>query len=214
MKIPTFKTWHDAWFELITQEIATPGSVVGKPLHFKIRINSCKLRPQQAAYTKTKLAMFDRQYILPGEMEKVIDLLNTQDEPVVYNFKKHGKNCLSHIEFFKTASGLKADVEANITNLASQGLVDFIKIQSILFEIRRATGFSMDITFHSNKITSEKVMLMPIHHVFASAILKYKTSKHVELLANALAKSKDTSYHRYQRMLRNIEKAREDGITG
>lgn len=210
MKAPTFITWHDAWQTLITQEIATPGSVVGKPLHFKIRINSCKLRPSMAAYTKTKLDMFDRQYIIPGEMGRVIDQLNTQDGPVIYDFKKHGKNCLSHIEFFKTASGLKVDVEANITNLASQGLIDFIKIQSILFEIRRQTGFALDITFHTKKVTSEKVMLMPIHHVFASAILKYKTSKHVELLANALAKSKDTSYHRYQRMLKNIKRAEDE----
>lgn len=213
MKIQTFATWHEAWFDLISREIATPGSVVGKPLHFKIRINSCKLRPSMAAYTKTKLAMFDRQYIIPGEMERVIEQLNTHDEPVVYDFKQHGKNCLSRIEFVKTASGLKVDVEANITNLASQGLIDFIKIQSILFEISRATGFAMDLTFHSKKISSEKVMLMPIHHVFASAILKYKTSRHVELLANALAKSKDTSYHRYQRMLKNIKRAQEDGIT-
>lgn len=211
MKIQTFATWHEAWFDLISREIATPGAIVGKPLNFNVRINSCKLRPSQAAYTKTKLAMFDRQYIIPGEMGRVIEQLNTQDGPVIYDFNKHGKNCLTSIEFFKTSSGLKVDVNAKLTNLASQGLIDFIKIQSILFEIQRATGFQMHITFHSEKITSERVMLMPIHHVFESAILKNKESKHVALLAGALKKSKDTSYHRYARMIKNIERSKDEG---
>lgn len=210
MTTRTFNTWHQAWFDLITEEIKTPGSVVGKPLDFNVRINSCKLRPQMAAYTKTKLAMFDRQYVIPGEMGEVVHQLNTQDEPVLYHFKEHGKNCLSGIEFVKTSRGLKVDVRANLTNLASQGLIDFIKIQSILFEITRATGFSLDLTFHTAKVTSERVMLMPIHHVFESPILKYKESRHVEFLARALSKSNDVKYHRYARMLKNIERAKEE----
>lgn len=191
----TADNWYDAWYKLhecfaknpeasIDQRFAT--RAVSFDNKITISTNDIAgLSHELVGYTKYKLALFDRNYIVPGRMEEIgermLERIKSGRKLTVMSYSFNVDNtaheqgpCVVNImiTLWKTGSQwqVKFETHMRIGEITRRLLVDFVKFYAIInYWMELLAPYKTKLTgieFHSAAIYAEPISLTIAHYVF------------------------------------------------
>lgn len=195
----TAYNWYDAWYRLHEEYSRNPEGTIDqrfatRAVSFDNEIVILKnklgwdegpmLNHELVGYTKFKLGLFDRNYIVPGRMEKIGELLanraaNGRKLTVAsYSFNidsdAHEQGpCVINILITMRKIGrdwkIHYEVNMRIAEITRRLLVDFLKFYAIInywTELLEQYKLQTSITFRSAAVYAEPISLTIAQYVF------------------------------------------------
>lgn len=178
--------WYDLWVDLHTQYAFRPNAVIDR--RFATRAISFDneltltsndlgdLTIETVGYTPYKLSLFDRRYIIPGEMERITETLVQRriagrdlsiiSLPFKLDDGAHTQGpCLTNMIITMVKSGsdwrIEFDTYLRIGEITRRMAVDFIKIQGIIEYMLKALE-QYDVKLKTIKVKSKAFYAEPM----------------------------------------------------
>lgn len=235
-------TWYDAWYNLHTLFAEKPDVVIDqrfatRALSFDNEIvvhsnNIDGLSYELVGYTKFKLGLFDRNYIVPGRMEKtgelMLDRIQTGRKLTVVSYSFDVDNeaheqgpCVVNmlVTLRKEGKQWKMHVEINmrIGEITRRILVDFMKFHSIIkywTDLLADYQPELTITFRSAAIYAEPISLTMAQYIFHEEHLTFEKDHWLHRAVQTKLRdyeTKELKFKRGRRIKKHVQRLQGKG---